>query len=98
MKLIKKTKGVYTAGSLVKSYIFIDDVNLIDGNNPICGMLRTIKEHGGWYSYLQNSYFRIENLSLFGAYSYINEASVNCFNSKFNTIGSSYPIIIISFY
>ena len=90
MKLIKKTRGVYTAGNLVKSYIFIDDVNLIDGNNPICGMLRTIKEHGGWFSYLQNSYFRIENLSLFGAYSYLTDSSsISAFHSKFNTIGKS---------
>ena len=90
LKLIKKTKGVYTAGSIVKSYIFIDDLNLIDGNNPIVGMLRTIQEHGGWYSYMQKSYFRIENMALFGAYSFMQESNIDPFHSKINTMGKSY--------
>lgn len=89
LKLIKKTKGIYTAGSLVKSYIFIDDLNLIDGNNSIIGMLRTVREHSGWFSYLQKSYFRIENLALFGAFSFTQESAINTFNSKFNSIGPS---------
>jgi len=89
LKLIKKTKGIYTAGSLVKTYVFIDDLNLIDGNNSIVGMLRTIKEHGGYYSYLQKCYFRIENLALFGAYSFVQTPFIDPLHAKFNTIGSS---------
>lgn len=89
MKLIKKTKGIYTAGSLVKSYIFLDDVNLIDSTNTIVGMLKTINEQKGWFSYSQKSFFYIENLSLFGAFSYMQESSINPLNAKFNNVGSS---------
>lgn len=88
MKLIKKTKGVYTAGSLVKSYIFLDDLNLINSTSTIVGMIKTISEQKGWFSYSQKNYFQIENLSLFGAFSFMQEIDSNPLNPKFNNIGS----------
>lgn len=85
LKLINKKKNIYTPGSQIRAYVFLDDLNLVSSSSPVLGFIDTLIQERGWFSQKRKKYLICENTSFFGALS-INESELDPLNHKLGNL------------